>query len=235
MLKTLTHAWSDFVSLIFPRLCLACEEPLPYHEPFLCLDCQLSLPQTDFHLHKNNPFMERFEGRVALESAAALFYFSRLSKTQHLIHKIKYEDKREAAHELGRLMGYKLLQSPHFQGISTILPVPMHTRKQILRGYNQAEFFANGLSEVMQIPVQNKVLRKTKATDSQTRKNRWERLENTADVFEANTPSVFRGKHILIVDDVLTTGATLEACALAITEKNEDLKISFATIAFVKY
>ena len=235
MLKTLTHTWSDFVSLLFPCLCLACEEPLPYHEPFLCLDCQLSLPQTNFHLHKNNPFVERFEGRVPLESAAALFYFSRLSKTQHLIHKIKYEDKREAATELGRLMGYKLLQSPHFQGICTILPVPMHTRKQILRGYNQAESFATGLSEVLQIPVENKVLRKIKATDSQTRKNRWERLENTADVFEASTPSVFRDKHVLIVDDVLTTGATLEACALAITEKNEDVKISFATIAFVKY
>lgn len=235
MLKTITYAWRDFVSLFFPPLCLSCDEPLPYTEPFLCFDCQLSLPQTDFHLHKKNPFTERFEGRIGLESAAALFYFTKMSKTRHLIHKIKYEDKQEAAIELGRLMGLKLKESLHFQGITAIVPVPMHFRKELLRGYNQAEIFATGLSQTMQIPVNNRILKKTQATQSQTLKDQWQRIENTKNVFEVTIPSVLKGQHLLIVDDVFTTGATLEACASAILEKNEDVKLSFATIAFVKY
>ena len=234
MTKIFAPIWNDFMSLIFPRLCLACENPLPHGEPFICLDCQLTLPQTDFHEHKKNIFTEKFVGRIPLEAGAALFYFTKKSKTQHLIHQIKYADKREAGMALGRFLGQKLVQSPHFQGIDYILPVPLHEKKKILRGYNQAEVFADGLSDIMNIPVEKKILIKIKKTDSQTRKSRLERLKNTEDVFHLTNPSVLEGKSILIVDDVLTSGATLEACALAILDKVENVKISFATIAFAK-
>ena len=233
-MKTLSRLWADFVALLFPRLCLACENPLPYEENHLCLECQLTLPQTDFHLEKNNLFVERFVGRVPIEAGAALFYFTKKSRTQHLVHKIKYHDKREAATELGRMLGRKLMQSVDYQCFSAIIPVPMHPRKQILRGYNQAEMFANGLSEAMNIPVEKTALRKVKMTETQTKKNRFERLENIEDVFELANPSVLKGKNVLIVDDVMTTGATLEACAHAILTKMDDVKIGFATIAFAK-
>jgi ComF family protein len=234
MWKTINTLLQDFVGLFFPRVCLACDSLLPYGEPFLCLDCQAHLPQADFHLEKNNPFSEKLRDRVNIDSCAALFLFTKKSKTQHLIHRIKYEDKKEAAFELGRILGQKLMESPHFQALDYIIPVPMHPRKEILRGYNQAKVFAEGLSDTMQIPLETSILIKTKMTDSQTRKTRRERMKNIEDVFAVKTPSVLVGKNILIVDDVMTTGATLEACAQAILEKTSDVKLSFATIAFAK-
>jgi ComF family protein len=226
--------WRDFINLFYPSLCHACEQPLQHGETQICLACQLCLPQTNFTEHKHNGVTKKFEGRIPLETGTALYYFTKLSRTQHLIHHIKYKDKRETAMLLGRILGEKIAQSPHFAGIDMIVPVPMHQRKLQLRGYNQAELFANGLNDILNIPVKNKALIKMKMTDTQTRKNRIQRLENAEDVYEVTTPSVFEGKNILLVDDVLTTGATLEACALAILEKTNAVKISIATIACAK-
>ncbi len=234
LLRKWAQTWDDFVGLFFPRLCLACNQPITFDETFICLDCQTTLPETDFHLSKKNAFTERFDGRLPIESAAALFFFTKKSKTQHLIHQIKYEDKREAAFELGRCLGQKLVQQPHFQGIDYIIPVPMHPKKRILRGFNQAELFANGLSEVMQTPVASSFLKKTKMTETQTKMSRLERMRNTEDVFHVTDPSVFSDKNILIVDDVMTSGATLESCTNALLEANPSIKINFATIAFAK-
>jgi ComF family protein len=228
----LFNLWNDFIALLFPRLCLACEQALPKSERCLCFDCQTSLPETNFHNSSSNTFTERFEGRVSLEAAASLFFFTRKSRTQHLIHQIKYHDKREAAVELGRVLGEKLINSTNFQGIDCIIPVPMHPTKQRWRGYNQAEMFANGLSDTMHIEVESTALRKIKMTISQTKMKRSERLENTQEVFELTNPTLLRGKNILIVDDVMTSGATLESCAVAISKQLPDVKISFATIAF---
>lgn len=234
LLRKLVHSWDDFTSLFFPRLCLACSQPVAFDETFICLDCQATLPETDFHLSKKNAFTERFEGRVPVETAAALFFFTKKSKTQHLVHQIKYEDKREAAFESGRCLGLKLAQQAHFQDIDCIIPVPMHPRKQVIRGFNQAELFADGLADAMQKPVAVSVLKKTKMTDTQTKKSRLERLQNAEDVFTLTDPSVIHNKNVLIVDDVMTSGATLESCANAILSVSPSTKISFATLAFAK-
>ena len=226
--------WDDFMGLLFPRLCLACSQPITFDEKYICLNCQATLPETDFHLFPKNAFTERFDGRLPIETAAALFFFTKKSRTQHLIHQIKYEDKREVAFELGRLFGQKLVQQPHFQDINYIIPVPMHPKKRIRRGFNQAEVFANGLSEVLQIPVETSVLKKIKMTESQTKMSRLQRMNNTEDVFQITNPSLLQGKSILIVDDVMTSGATLESCANVLLEAAPNLKINFATIAYVK-
>jgi ComF family protein len=229
-LHPLLRFWSDFIALFFPRLCIACEEPLPQSERCLCLDCQVTLPETDFH--NTSTFTARFDGRVHLEAATALFFFTKKSRTQHLIYQIKYHDKREAAVELGRLLGEKMAHSSVFKNIDYIIPVPMHPTKQRWRGYNQAEMFANGLSDALNIAVETSVLRKVKMTVSQTKMSRTERLGNAQEVFELIQADFLKGKNILIVDDVMTTGATLESCAVAIAEKLPDVKISFATIAY---
>ncbi len=233
-LRKWAQTWDDFMGLLFPSLCLACSQPITFDETFICLECQATLPETDFHLSKKNPFTERFDGRLPIETAAALFFFTKKSKTQHLIHQIKYEDKREVAFELGRCLGQKLTQQPHFQGIDYIIPVPIHPKKRILRGFNQAEVFADGLSETMHSPVETTVLQKIKMTETQTKMSRLERMRNTEDVFHVTDPSLFSDKNILIVDDVMTSGATLESCANVLLEATPNVKINFATIAFAK-
>lgn len=234
MLKKLTHYLKDFFNLFFPPICLACEKPMDNTDDFICLNCHFHLPQIDFLMASHNAMIERFEGRIPFQSGAALYYFTKKSRTQHLIHHIKYKDKREAAILLGKKLGNKMKEMSNFQNFDMIIPVPMHPRKKILRGYNQAELVAEGLSMSLHVQVNNKVLIKKRMTDSQTKKSRLQRLQNIEDVFELNTPSVLEGKNILIVDDVLTTGATLEACAMAILEKTQNVKMSIATLAFAK-
>jgi ComF family protein len=226
--------WDNFIALFFPRLCLACDEPLPFDEPYLCFECQVTLPETDFHLHIQNDFTEKLSVFFPVETAAALFYFTKKSRTQHLIHHIKYEDKREIAIELGKWLGGKLLKQPQFAAIDCIIPVPMHPKKERLRGYNQANVFAIGISEATNWRLAANALRKVKMTDSQTHKSRLERRNNMLEVFALGDPSVIRGKNVLLVDDVMTTGATLEACAQVLREAMPDIKISVATIAFAR-
>jgi len=222
--------WLESLSgLFYPRLCLACNKNLPPQQQHLCLSCTYKLPKTDFHLHTENPFTERFWGRIDLKAGAACYHFSKSGRTQQLLHQLKYEGKRGVGVEIGRLYGNVLRDAAAFRGIGLIVPVPLHPRKLHSRGYNQAAMFAKGLSISMGLPWREVLQRRT-FTPSQTRKSRMERFENVAQAFALRKGEDLQGKHLLLVDDVITTGATLEACGHCLLQC-EGAKLYMATIA----
>jgi len=232
-MKTIIRSLDDAFCLFYPRLCLACEtKHLPPNQ-IICNSCEFQLPRTDFHLYPENEFTKKFWGRINLNTATSLFYFYKKSKTQNLIHNLKYKGKKEVGVILGKMLGRTLIKSPLYQDIDFIIPIPLHLKREIQRGYNQSSVFAQGLSEVMNIPWSADVLLRTSYTQSQTKKSRLERFENVVQAFEINKPRLIEGQHILLVDDVLTTGATLEAGAIKLLEV-KGVKVSMATIAFAK-
>jgi ComF family protein len=229
-MRSLLRPVQDFFHLFYPHLCLACEKNAPPYGEEICIACKATLPETNFHLHKENPFTERFWGRLNLSSGAALYLFNKESRVQHLLHNLKYKGKKEIGEILGRSYGLSLKRSPHFKDVELIVPVPLHYKKERIRGYNQSEMFAKGLSESMNIPYQKDGLKRIVYSDSQTKKSRIGRVENVQEVFEVHKPKALEGKHVLIVDDVLTTGSTLETCANKVLEV-KGTKVSLVTIA----
>lgn len=233
-MTAIRSALDDLVALLYPNLCLACSQDAPLRSEIICLSCQLKLPKTNFHLDKENPFMERFWGRMSLESGAALYHFVKGGRVQELLHQLKYEGKREIGIKLGEWYGRQLLESPFFKTVDVIVPVPLHPRKEHLRGYNQAAMFAQGIAETMQKLWLRDGLIRSVFTETQTQKSRAERLENVSEVFTVNQSKKLEGKHVLLVDDVMTTGATMEACGMKILAVS-GTKLSMATIAIADY
>jgi len=221
---------ADFWGLVFPRVCLGCQEPLARGEEHLCTDCRAQLPYTDYHLlpETENPLARRFWGKLPVRHALSYLRFLRRGRVQHLLHQLKYKGQRNVGLVLGRWYGHDLAR----QGLTfdLIVPVPLHPRKLAKRGYNQSDPFAEGLAESLQTPWLADTLRRTSQTESQTRKNRLQRWQNVAEVFEVADSTAIVGKHVLVVDDVLTTGATLEACAAALLGAGASA-VSVATIA----
>ena len=232
-MNTLLRYLDNMYCLFYPRLCLACERKDIPPKQILCISCEAKLPRTNFHLFQENEFTQRFWGRISLEAASALYFFEKESKAQTLIHNLKYKGKQKVGVMLGQVLGDLLKDSPHYQDIDVIIPIPLHRKKERQRGFNQSDVFAQGLSDSMGIPWQRDVLIRTTYTSSQTKKSRKERFENVVQAFHVLQPEKIKGKHILLVDDVFTTGATLEAGAVKILEV-PDTKISLATIAFAK-
>ncbi len=227
----LRHTYfADFVALIFPELCQACTKSLYRNEEIICADCLYNLPFTDFHLHQDNAVAQSFWGRVPIETASALLYFSKGNRVQNLLHQLKYKNRLEVGVYLGKLAAKRLLENPVFATADMIIPVPLHQQKQLKRGYNQSLCIAGGLSQKIRIPVENQNLIKTTSTESQTKKSRISRYENMKEVFWVKNPEKLTGKHILLVDDIITTGATLEACCNVLLQI-PGVKISIATIA----
>jgi ComF family protein len=222
------------VQLVFPDVCIACGEKLRIQENYLCLKCLHDLPRTRFHLVRNNKAEQMFWGKIPVEKAVSFFYYRKGSRFQKIIHHIKYKGLKEAGLELGRQFGFELAESKRFVSVDLLIPVPLHPQKRKKRGFNQSEWIARGLSLALNKPVSTGNVQRTLFTESQTMKTRYERWQNVAHIFKVQDPEPFMDKHILLVDDVLTTGATLEACALALVEI-PGIKISIATLGFADY
>ena len=224
---------ADFVSLLFPQLCPACGESLMAGEHIICTDCRFTLPFTNFHLQPDNIVARQFWGKLELEGAYALYFFAKGGKVQSLLHQFKYKGMPQIGVSLGNIAGEQLVKSNIFKTVEVIIPVPLYKKRLKERGYNQSTYFAKGLAQKLNAVVVNGNLVKVKSTDTQTLKSRFSRFENMQEVFKVIDPEKLKGKHILLVDDVVTTGSTLEACGAQLL-KIEGVKLSVATIAYAE-
>ena len=226
LFKDLKHG---ITHLFYPHLCEGCSKPLVPGEKVLCISCAMHLPETGYHNIPGNETEMRFAGRIPFIHATSYAWFTHEGLLQHLIHGLKYGNKKETGLYLGQQFGHSLLDTAWISTVDVIIPVPLHPAKKAKRGYNQSMFIAQGLGTILNIPVSDKILLRVKDTETQTSKTRSERVDNMADAFQIAEKADLAGKHILICDDVLTTGATIEACALALM-KQESIKISIATV-----
>lgn len=221
---------SDFISLFYPRLCFACNKGLLKHEVVLCTECMYNLPKTHFHLMENNPVSNQFYGKINFNAAASYYYFSKGGKVQHLIHQFKYKGYQEIGLFIGKIYGRELLKSELYGNVDFIVPIPLHHSKAIKRGYNQSEVFAQGLALSMGAIVNTTSLVRIYDSETQTHKNRFDRWENVKEIFKLNNDGSLIGKHVLLVDDVITTGSTLEAAGHVLMQI-PGIKISVCSIA----
>lgn len=223
-----------FLDFISPRLCVVCGHRLAPTERSVCAVCQFHLPRTDFHQKPlDNQMAQLFWYLSPIQKAAALFYYHPHSETAQIVYRLKYNNRPDIGEDMGRVMASELQRSDFFSDIDILLPVPLSRRRLRQRGYNQSEMLATGVSDITHLPIVTKTLRRKEFQQSQTMLNRWQRQENVADTFELIDDSQLRNKHILLIDDVCTTGATLIACANAIKEV-EGIHISVLTLCFTK-
>jgi ComF family protein len=222
---------NEVIELLFPPVCITCGNRLISQENYLCMDCWLDLPESRFHLDPENKVVRLFWGRVAVENGTSYFQYRKGSRYQKLIHFIKYKGMKELGLNAGHRFGEVLLQSPGFSQTDLVVPVPLHRRKQASRGYNQSEWIAMGIAEAMNKPLSTGNLVRHMHTSTQTRKNRFERWKNVEGIFSIKNNREYENMHILLVDDVVTTGSTLEACAAEIL-KCPGAKVSIATLAY---
>lgn len=215
--------------LIFPNQCVICGENMQPQEEVLCLKCLYKIPRTNFHLQPDNKLEKRFWGKANVEHATAFFFFQKGSPYRHLLHLLKYKKRADVGRVLGHYAAIDLLESEAFREFDYIVPVPLHPNKLRKRGYNQSECIAEGLAEVLNVQVETKTLFRAIENPTQTKKSVYERWENTDGIFDITNVETFADKHVLLVDDVLTTGSTLIACVQALKKSN--CKVSVFTLA----
>lgn len=218
----------DFIDLIYPETCVACGIHLTRLEKTICTACLYNLPVTKFHTMKDNPVEQVFWGRTDIFSATAFCYFVKDGKLQKILHALKYLNRQDVGEEMGRQFGNVLLESDRFCTIDAIVPVPLHPKKQRLRGYNQSLSIATGLSQSLNTEVKD-ALKRVLFNPTQTKKGRYERWENVAGIFELNPEYNLQNMHVLLVDDVMTTGSTLEAAIVAL-QKIPNIKVSLGVL-----
>lgn len=222
--------WTDLWDLFFPRCCVVCGTVLSRNEQFLCLHCLAGLPRTNLHLRKDNEVEKNFWGKLPVERATSFLYYSKGGDVRKLLYELKYYGNQEIGEMLGKCMAAELLPSGFFVSVDCIIPVPLHAKKKRQRGYNQSECLAAGISEITGVPVASHFIVREQYTATQTRKGSYERWENVDGIFHCNGLERLAGKHVLLVDDVLTTGATIVACADAL-KGVPGLRVSVLTLA----
>jgi ComF family protein len=218
----------SFLHLLFPHVCTGCGSDILSETSELCMRCMDAMPETKFELHPNNPVEKTFWGRLPLAGATAQYYFTKESLMQHLMHQFKYKGNKDIGLQLGKIMGEQIKRSGRFD-VDALIPLPLFPRKEKRRGYNQATILCEGMAESMNIPMLDKIIMRPQHTETQTKKGRIERWKNMEGKFVLTDPAAIRNKHLLLVDDVITTGATLEACGNELL-KAENIRLSIATL-----
>lgn len=228
--------WSRLFDLISPRMCVVCGCRLAVSEEVLCSKCNFHLPRTGFQCDAlENNMAKMLWGRIPVERVAALFYYEAHSKPRHIIYDLKYHNHPEIGQVMGRMMALEFMPSGFFEGIDGIVPVPLARKRQRQRGYNQSEMIAEGIREATGIPIYNKVVSRSAFLESQTHLGRWDRNDNVEGIFQLiGDGSNIRGKHLLMVDDVVTTGATVVACGHELL-KAGDVRLSVLSLGYVKH
>ena len=229
MNKTAVSIWNSLAGFIYPRLCLGCNRRLLAQENVLCIECTELLPQTNYHHVKDNATFQRLEGRVELNFATSLGYYTKEGLLQYLIHELKYKRNEDAGKFMGQKLANALKNIDWIKDVNLIVPVPLHKHKQQARGYNQSAIIANVIAKNRGVRLSIGNLIRIVDTDSQTTKGREQRLENMKEAFIVQNKPEFASKHILLVDDILTTGATIEQCALIMQQAGAS-KVSIATV-----
>ncbi len=225
MLKSLTN-------LFFPKVCYACLNLLQDNEATICVDCRHDLPITNFHFNNDESVKKVLYGRVNIENGTSLLRFEKKSNVQRLIHGLKYRGYEDIGFSLGNWLGNELKTIEAYKNIDIVIPVPLHKKKLHERGYNQVTKFGQQIALALNANYFEDVLTKITNTKSQTKKSRFSRWKHSDELFSLNNTNIIENKHILLVDDIITTGATLEACA-SVLQQAKNIKISVATIAIV--
>lgn len=219
----------SLLHVVFPHVCDGCGSDLLNIESHLCIRCLASLPETNFESHANNPVEKDFWGRLPIIGGSAHLYFTKESLVQHLMHQLKYRGNKELGLQLGRIMGTALRSSNRFNDIDALIPLPLFPSKEKKRGYNQAKVLCDGIADILNLPVLSDVIIRPQHTETQTKKGRIERWKNIEGKFTLIDPSAIQNMHLLLIDDVVTTGATLEACGQELLSA-ENTKLSVATL-----
>lgn len=217
--------------LVFPRNCLLCDTDLNHQEKGICRKCSHKLPYTKFEFSKNNAVDQLFWGKVKIERAMAMLFFRKGERPQKILHHIKYRKAKDLGISMGEILGKRLVDAHFLDDIDVIIPVPLHPRRLKHRGYNQSELIAQGITKVTGIKLIPNAIVRQSHTETQTKKSRYERHENVHRVFVIPNTKPLEGRHVLLIDDVVTTGSTLEACASQLANI-QNIKISVAALAF---
>ncbi|MDE3251176.1 MAG: ComF family protein [Bacteroidota bacterium] len=221
----------DLLPLFLPHHCETCGSDVLGSHQFLCSRCQEKLPVTGFLKYAGNPVEKLFYGRCRIQQAGALYYFTKDSLLQHILFALKYREQKDAGYFLGRMIGYALQKTDRFDEVDCLIPLPLHPRKENRRGYNQANLIAAGIVEVWRRPLIPDAMIRTRFTESQTQRNRIDRWQHMQDVFSVAKPDLLNNRHLLLVDDVVTTGASLEACAKSLLSL-PNTRVSIVTAAY---